>query len=49
MDNYIGYTIYSQIRDENLSLFFEIFDFFEKADAPKERSHPISVTLVAAV
>ena len=32
MDNYIGYTIYSQIRDENLSLFWKYFDFFEKAD-----------------
>ena len=51
MDNYIGYIIYSQIRDENLSLFRKYFDFFEKADfrLPNRREpkdlFPLNVTL----
>lgn len=50
MDNYIGYIIYSQIRDENLSLFENIL-IFEKADfrLPNRREpkdlFPLNVTL----
>ena len=35
MDNYIGYTIYSQIRDENLSLFLKYLIFLKRQTLPK--------------